>query len=50
MAQPVYLPPAFDGMVQDYPRNNLPKGRAWNMVDLIPQSLGAPATERGGWD
>lgn len=49
MAQPVYLPPAFDGMVQDFPRNNLPKGRAWNMVDLIPQALGAPATERGGW-
>lgn len=49
MAKPVYLPPAFDGMVQDFPRNNLPKGRAWNMVDFIPQSLGAPATERGGW-
>jgi hypothetical protein len=36
-------------MVQDYPRNNLPKGRAWNLVDYIPQLLGAPATERGGW-
>jgi len=25
MAQPILLPPAFDGMVQDFPRNNLPK-------------------------
>lgn len=49
MAQPILLPPAFDGMAQDFPRNNLPKGKAWNLVDLIPQSLGAPATERGGW-
>lgn len=50
MAAPILLPPAFDGMVQDFPRNNLPKGRAWNMVDLIPEVLGAPAEERGGWD
>lgn len=49
MAQPILLPPAFDGMAQDFPRNNLPKGKAWNLVDLIPESLGAPATERGGW-
>lgn len=49
MAQPILLPPAFGGMWQDDPRNNLPKGRAWNMVDFIPEILGAPATERGGW-
>lgn len=49
MAQPTLLPPAFDGMAQDFPRNNLPKGKAWNLVDFIPEALGAPATERGGW-
>jgi hypothetical protein len=49
MAQPTKLPPAFDGMVQDFPRNNLPKGKAWNIIDWIPEGLGAPATERGGW-
>ncbi len=49
MASPTLLPPAFDGMVQDSPRNGLPRGRCWNLVDYIPQSLGAPATERGGW-
>lgn len=49
MGQPILLPPAFDGMAQDFPRNNLPKGKAWNIVDFIPESLGAPATERGGW-
>jgi len=36
-------------MAQDFPRNNMPKGKAWNLVDHIPQALGAPATERGGW-
>jgi hypothetical protein len=49
VAQPILLPPAFDGMVQDFPRNNLPKGKCWNIIDYIPNSLGAPATERGGW-
>lgn len=49
MAQPILLPHAFDGMAQDFPRNNLPKGKAWNLVDYISEALGAPATERGGW-
>lgn len=49
MASPTLLPSAFDGMFQDFERNNLPRGRCWNMVDWIPHTLGAPATERGGW-
>lgn len=49
MPQPILLPPAFSGMWQDDPRNNLPKGKAWGLVDYIPEQLGAPATERGGW-
>jgi len=49
VASPIALPAAFDGMAQDFPRDSMPKGKAWNMVDYIPQSLGAPLTERGGW-
>lgn len=49
MAAPVYLPPAFDGFAQDFPRNGLPKGKAWSVVDYIPQTLGSPLEERGGW-
>lgn len=49
MASPVTLPAAFDGMVQDFPRDQMPKNRAWNIVDAIPASLGAPWVERGGW-
>lgn len=49
MATPTTLPAAFDGMVQDSPRNALPKGKAWNLIDYIPSILGAPAAERGGW-
>lgn len=36
-------------MAQDFPRNSLPKGKAWNLIDFVPQFLGAPAAERGGW-
>lgn len=49
MASPVLLPDAFDGMAQDFPRDNMPKGKAWNLVDFISQQLGAGLTERGGW-
>ena len=49
MAQPILLPGAFDGMAQDFPRNNMPKGKAWNLVDYISQQLGSGLTERGGW-
>ena len=49
MSQPVNLPPAFSGMAQDFPRDQMPKGKAWNLVDYIPQVLGAPLTERGGY-
>lgn len=36
-------------MAQDFPRDNMPKGKAWNLVDYINQQLGAGLTERGGW-
>jgi hypothetical protein len=46
----ILLPDAFDGMAQDFPRNNMPKGKAWNLVDYISQQLGSGLTERGGWE
>ena len=49
MASPVQLPDAFAGMMQDVPRDRLPKNKAWNIVDYIPAILGAPIAERGGW-
>lgn len=49
MAKPILLPPAFSGMWRDDPRNALPKERCWNMVDYVPEQLGAWLTERGGW-
>jgi hypothetical protein len=36
------------GMSQDTPREQLPKGKAWNIVDMIPE-LQAPLRKRGGW-
>lgn len=35
-------------MRQDTPREQLPKGQCWDMLDMIPE-LGAPARKRGGW-
>ncbi len=39
----------YEGMTQDYPRNQLPPGRAWNMIDYLPNWNQAPLTKRGGW-
>lgn len=36
-------------MAQDFPRDNMPKGKAWNLIDYISQQLGSGLTERGGW-
>jgi hypothetical protein len=35
-------------MARDFPRNAMPKGYAWNLVDFLPVG-GAPGRERGGW-
>lgn len=36
-------------MRRDHPRDRMPEGTAWNLVDYIPEELGAPLTKRGGW-
>ena len=36
-------------MKRDFPRNSLPRNAAWNLVDYIPQVLGAPLRKRGGY-
>lgn len=37
------------GMRRDDPRDNMPEGSSWNLVDWIPEELGAPLAKRGGW-
>lgn len=37
------------GMKRDFNRAQMPGGSAWNLVDLIPDQLGAPLRGRGGW-
>lgn len=49
MADPVLLQDTFAlGMKQDGPREQLPRGVVWSMVDYIPE-FGSPLTKRGGW-
>lgn len=36
-------------MVRDLSRDRLPRGACWNLLDVIPGELGAPAAKRGGW-
>lgn len=50
MARPVVLQDAFSlGMKRDVPRNRLPRNACWNLVDYIPDILGAPLRKRGGY-
>lgn len=50
MANPAVLQDNFSqGMKRDFPREQLPPGSVWNLVDLIPQTLGAPLRKRGGY-
>src|SRR5579863_1820720 len=49
MGAPFTIQNQYLGMWQDSPRDMLPTGRLWNMVDFIPDYLGAPARKRGGW-
>lgn len=50
MAKPVkLLSSARRGMRRDTPRHQMPKESVWNLVDLIPEVIGAPLEKRGGW-
>lgn len=37
------------GIKRDASRDQLPAGALWNLVDYIPNVLGAPLRKRGGW-
>lgn len=34
---------------RDYPRDQMPEGAVWDLLDYIPSILGAPLRKRGGW-
>lgn len=36
-------------MKRDFNRAQMPGGSAWNILDFIPDELGAPLRSRGGW-
>lgn len=48
MSQPLPFLTDAVGFWRDSPREQLPQGYVWNMVDWIP-NLGAPVSKRGGW-
>lgn len=50
MASPVSLLGDVRGFARDYPRDRLPQGLLWDVVDYIPALLDAQLTSRGGWD
>lgn len=37
------------GAKRDYPRDQMPPGSVWDLLDYIPNILGAPIRKRGGW-
>ncbi len=50
MSQPIQLLEEFGlGMKQDIPRDRMPSGAVWNLVDYVPRILGAGLRKRGGW-
>lgn len=49
MGQPVTIHSAYAGMSQDMARDQLPPASLWNLVDFIPNALGAPLRKRGGY-
>lgn len=49
MAELVPLQDSFKRMVRDVPRNAMPEETAWNIVDYVPDQIGAPLRKRGGY-
>ena len=49
MANTAVVQAGWDRMMRDLPRDRLPKGTCWNIIDLIPNELGGPLSKRGGW-
>lgn len=49
MAEPIVAQRDFIRIIQDVSRDRLPRGAVWNMTNLIPGEIDAPAAKRGGW-
>lgn len=49
MSSPTPLQREFVRMVRDKSRDRLDPSECWDLVDYIPNILGAPLTKRGGW-
>jgi hypothetical protein len=49
MAAPVSLLQGARAFARDFPRDAMPKGYLWDVVDYVPVIVDAPLTGRGGW-
>jgi hypothetical protein len=49
MAQPLSLLQQARAFARDYPRDNMPKGYLWDVLDYVPLIVDAPLSGRGGW-
>ena len=50
MATPQTIQPSWKmGMKRDFPREQMPKGSVWNMVDYLPEVLNSSLRKRGGY-
>lgn len=50
MADPQALVPSFrGGMKRDFSRSSMPGDSLWNLIDLLPEVIDAPARKRGGY-
>ena len=49
MGRPSALLQEANSFARDYPRDRMPQGYVWDMVDFVPVLLDAQLTGRGGW-
>src|SRR4029450_12715440 len=50
MGRPTSLLKQAYAFARDFPRDEMPDGYMWDMVDFVPSTLDAKLTGRGGWD
>lgn len=49
MGKPTALLQEANSFARDYPRDRMPQGYVWDMVDFVPTLLDSQLTGRGGW-
>jgi hypothetical protein len=49
MGRPTALLQEANSFARDFPRDRMPQGYVWDMVDFVPVLLDAQLTGRGGW-